>query len=393
MKTGTMEKQDHSLEGIHYSSGKHIRLAISGGKIGALSEAGKVEREDCSVPPLPLIAPGLVDIQINGFSGVDFNQEELRAEQIEEASERLLKGGVTTFFPTLITGSPEKTGRLLETFAKAMEQNRLASRMIGGIHLEGPFISREDGPRGAHPEEFCLDPDPEWLKVWQVKAGGNIKLLTLAPELPGSESLIRTAVDLGMVVGIGHTSAGSEQIRRAVEAGATLSTHLGNGCHKLLPRHPNYLWDQLAEDRLFASMIADGFHLPDAVLRVFTRQKEKKAILVSDGMTYTGLEPGLYDSPALGKVSLTPGGKLHLEGDPMTLAGSARTLLTGVVKMAELLPFDRAWDMGSVHPSTLMNLATLQGMAPGAPANLVLLDPHDGQPEILQVYKDGISFS
>jgi len=389
-----MEDQDHILEGIHYHSGKHIRLEIRQGKIIALDEPGwSPAQEDASRPQLPIIAPGLVDLQVNGYMGVDFNEANLLPEQIERASERLLSEGVTSYYPTLITGSREKTVQLLETFAEAMEQQELASRMIAGIHLEGPFISREEGPRGAHPEEFCLDPDPELLKEWQERAGGRIRLLTLAPELPGSDRIISFAVDMGIVVGIGHTAASDEQIQKAVEAGATLSTHLGNGCHNILPRHPNYIWDQLAEDRLYASMIADGFHLPDSVLRVFARQKGEKAILISDGMPYTGLEPGLYDSPALGKVCLTPESKLHLEGKADTLAGSASTLFAGVKKMATLLPLAHAWDMGSINPSRLMAGSGKSGLETGAPADLVLLSPHhEGPLKIRSVCKKGKIF-
>ena len=342
---------------------------------------------------LPVIAPGLVDLQLNGFRGVDFNDKELAVERIETVSQNLLGLGVTKYFPTLITGPPAKTSLIIKTITGAFDQKIIASQMIGGIHLEGPFISRENGPRGAHPVDFCLDPSIAMVKRWQEEAEGHIRIITLAPELPGCEGLIKACVKLGMVVAIGHTSANSEEIKMAVDAGATLATHLGNGCHGMLPRHPNVIWDQLSEDRLHASMIADGFHLPDSVLKVFIRSKKERAILVSDGMPYTGMEPGIYNSPAAGNIRLTAEGKLHMEGSPGLLAGSASTILEGVQKISgmEGLPF--AWDMGSIHPSRLMNHAANHGLCVGAPADLVLLDQDMEELKIIKVYKGGIEWN
>jgi len=399
-----LEKADKIFEGIHYATGRPIRLGVSKGIIVSVDGTGP---ESISGIPggsdmpsgfheefsenLPVIAPGMIDLQVNGFMGVDFNDPGLTADQVEQASLSLLRSGVTGYHPTVITGPPERTGRLLQVISEAVHRGNLASRILNGIHVEGPFISREDGPRGAHPAEFCMDPDIELVKRWQKMAGGLIRILTLAPELPGSEALIRTCLEMGIVVGIGHTKANTDQIRRAADAGATLSTHLGNGSHAVLPRHPNYIWDQLAEDRLYASMIADGFHLPDEVLKVFIRAKGEKAILVSDCMTYSGMPPGVYESPSTGKVRLTTGGKLHREGEPGTLAGSASMLIQGVRRIARIQGLAFAWDMASVHPSRLMNDAAGEGLQKGAPADLVLLGRGDPDPEILGVFKGGES--
>jgi N-acetylglucosamine-6-phosphate deacetylase len=379
-----LNKGTHTLRGIHYQSGLPIRVTIGQGSIVAVEETGGGKTDEW-----PVIAPGLFDIQVNGFMGVDFNDDGLTAGQVESACLALLERGVTGFFPTIITGPVERTTRLLGVFAQALRAPGLAEQMIRGIHLEGPFICREDGPRGAHPRAYCLDPDPELLKRWQGASGGLVRIVTLAPELPGSESLIRTCRAAGMVVGIGHTSAGSEKIRMAADAGATLSTHLGNGAHNMLPRHPNYIWDQLAEERLFASMIADGFHLPDAVLKVFIRMKQEQAILISDSMMYSGMAPGRYTSPATGDVRLTPEGKLHMEGEPGTLAGSASMLLDGVRKISGLEGFSFAWNMASIHPSTLLNEPAKGGIAPGAPADLVLLKKRGTEIAITSVVKAG----
>ncbi|MEN8155501.1 MAG: amidohydrolase family protein [Bacteroidota bacterium] len=381
-----MNKEKVILEGIHYKTGRVIRLGIFNGLIFSITDINSLYRAAGSKrAKLPVIAPGLVDLQVNGYKGVDFNDRQLTPEQVEQASEELLKTGVTKYFPTLITGSKKKSSELLKTLAEASGGRGLSARMIGGIHIEGPFISKEEGPRGAHPKRYCINPDPELIEQWQAESGGMIRIITLAPELPGSEELIRAAVEMGMVVALGHTDADSASVRRAVEAGATLSTHLGNGCHPLLPRHPNYIWDQLAEDRLYASMIADGFHLPDAVLKVFGAVKGERAVLVSDSMTYAGLKPGLYDSPATGKVRLTEEGRLHLERNPKSLAGSAGNLLGGVGKMAGIAGFSHAWDMGSVNPSELLNQNNLHGLQVGAHADLVLLDPDLEHPSVRRV--------
>lgn len=385
-----MEKNKHMIEGIHYATGEAIRLEIENGVIVGLENSGGKKTGDKVQDALPLIAPGLVDLQVNGYKGTDFNDARLKKEGIEAVSKALLQVGVTSYFPTLITGDIEKTSVALKTIHKAFGSKGLAASMIGGIHLEGPFISPERGPRGAHPKAHCIKPDLALVKRYQKDAGGLIRIITLAPELPGSASLIRGCLELGMVVAIGHTAASGDEIRMAVDAGATLSTHLGNGCHRVLPRHPNYIWDQLAEDRLYASMIADGFHLPDQVLKVFKRSKGDKAILVSDSMPYAGLKAGVYDSPATGKVILTDEGKLHVEGKPDTLAGSAATLLDGVRKMAGLENLAISWDMGSLLPAKLMNLPVRKGLSVGAPADFVLLENTPGSIRIRQLCKGGL---
>jgi len=379
------------LEGIHYSSQKLIRLEIRDGKIYSISETGEHAPDSEKSPgQLPTIAPGLVDIQINGMKGVDFNDPELTAGQVESILPDLLQEGLTSFFPTLITGPAHRTSYLLKTFADLSRGSKLAAAMLGGIHLEGPFISKEDGPRGAHPLEYCLDPDISLVRRWQQEADGLIKIITLAPELPGSEELIRACVDLGMVVAIGHTAANTDEIRTAVDAGASLSTHLGNGCHPMLPRHPNYIWDQLASDELYVSMIADGFHLPDSVLKVYQKLKQEKAILVSDGMSFTGMDAGLYESPSTGRVCLTEDGKLHRQGNPQLLAGSAGTLIRGVKKMSSLIGLAKAWDMASVNPMRIMNQPGTDGLKAGAPADLLLLETSAERLKIKSVYKQGI---
>lgn len=387
-----MEQAIRFLEGLHYQNGHVIHVGIRKGQIHSIHDVDEYVKSEPEIKAvLPVLAPGLVDLQVNGYRGVDFNDPNLTAEMIRIVSRELLLTGVVSYFPTMITGPVERISASLKILAGVMDEEDVASQLVAGIHLEGPFISPEDGPRGAHPKEHCLLPDGDLVKKWQEEALGNIRIMTLAPELPGAMELIHICRDLGMVVAIGHTAASAEDIRRAVDAGATLSTHLGNGSHAVLPRHPNYLWDQLAEDGLFASMIADGFHLSDSVLKVFSRNKGNKGILVSDSMCYAGMEPGVYDSPAAGLVYLTPEGKLHLEGKPKVLAGSASTLSRGVSRMTEIIGFPAAWDMGSVNPLNLLQPDASHGLCAGSPADLVLLQVHKGKMKITSVCKNGMA--
>src|SRR5207237_3456086 len=159
-----------------------------------------------------------------------------------------------------------------------------------------PYISPEDGPRGAHPQEHVRPANWEEFRRFQDDAAhGMIKMLTLAPETPGALPFIEKVAATGVVVAIGHTAASPACIRDAIHAGAKISTHLGNGSHAMLPRHENYLWEQLAADGLWASMIADGHHLPDSVMRCILRVKTPaRMILTCDASPLAGSPPGKY---------------------------------------------------------------------------------------------------
>lgn len=386
------------LAGRHYRTGEPIALDIAGGIIvgcrsfAAADGAGKYGEET-----LPWIAPGLVDLQINGYAGMDLNVPDLSEEEVLALCDRLWAEGVTTFYPTIITGADESIQRGLEAIDRAcrrLEQEGRDTGMmhnIAGIHLEGPFISKEDGPRGAHDRIFVRAPDCDSLEEWQQAAGGRIRILTLSPEWPESEAFIIRCADNGIVPAIGHTAATAGQIGLAAAAGARLSTHLGNGAHPLLPRHPHYIWDQLAEERLWASVIADGFHLPDAFLKVAHKVKGERLILVSDAVSLAGMPPGVYETPVGGNVTLTEQGRLHLTGQPALLAGSALPLAAGIGHMwsAGICSLGEAWDMASVRPSRLMNLPTSAGLTPGAPADIAIFALEQGKIRILESYKQG----
>ena len=211
--------------------------------------------------------PGLFDLQVNGFGGVDFNAPDLTRDRVSGALERIRTTGVTRLLPTLITSS------FGDFAAAARAIASIADPAIAGIHMEGPYISPDDGPRGAHPKAHVRPASADDFERRQDAADGRIVLVTLAPEVPGALALIERLVSTGVRVAIGHSSATTRQIADAIAAGATLSTHLGNGCASVLPRHPNVIWEQLAADTLHASLIVDGHHLPPATVKAMVRAK------------------------------------------------------------------------------------------------------------------------
>lgn len=260
--------------------------------------------------------PGFTDLQVNGFAGVDFNDPACTGEQIHHAISQLLATGVTQFLPTLITST-------LDSFAACARNLREVSHpAIVGIHMEGPYISPHDGPRGAHSREAVISASIDDFKKRQEAADNRIVLVTLAPEVDGALGLIEYLVQSGVRVAIGHTNASAPQIRDAISAGATLSTHLGNGCAQTLPRHPNLIWEQLAADELLASLIVDGHHLPAATVKSMVRAKTiDRVVLVTDAMAAAGCSPGVYTIGAA-RVELSADGRVAAPG-ASNLAGSA----------------------------------------------------------------------
>jgi len=306
--------------------------------------------------------PGLVDLQVNGYAGVDFNGPELGADGLDRASEALCRDGIVAFLPTIVTAPPDFLLRRIALLSSAMNGTMRGTgsfgRMSLGIHLEGPFISPFDGPRGAHDAHCVIDPDLGLMEELYAASGGSLKILTLAPERPGGIGLVEWCVAHGVKAAIGHTYADCATIDRAVAAGASLSTHLGNGCHLNLPRHPNYIWDQLAEDRLMASIIADGHHLPPAFMRVVWKVKGSRLVLISDATRFTGMPPGVYQSNIGGTVRLEEGSRLSVADQSATLAGAATPLLKGVQRIVDegIANLDEAWRAASTVPARFLGI-------------------------------------
>ena len=314
------------------------------------------------------ILPPLFDLQVNGYGGVWFTSPSLREEEVRQVARGLAQTGVAKFCPTLTTSSRECTLHSLRTIAAACKGSSTKSsgdsengaelaEQIPGIHLEGPYISAEDGPRGAHPLRWCRAPDRGEFRDFQDAAQGRIRIVTLSPEYDTSIEFIGWLVDQGIRVAIGHTSATPEQIHAAVDAGASFSTHLGNGSHAVLPRLRNYLWAQLADERLSATLIADGFHLPDEPLQVFLRCKgPQRACLVSDLAGVAGLPPGEYRSE-LCRMELLEDGRLVVAGQREFLAGAASPLLNGVANLVTRFGYtlEDAWRLASIRPAEIFD--------------------------------------
>ncbi|HSI75495.1 MAG TPA: 6-phosphogluconolactonase [Lunatimonas sp.] len=308
-------------------------------------------------PTKTYLAPGLVDLQINGINGIDFNSIELTKENVLAATQYLLSKGVTLFCPTLITGTKDTMFHLLGVIRDACEVYPLVNDCVLGVHLEGPFISPEDGARGAHPKDCIQNPSLGFLEEAIAISDNRIALITLAPERENSLEFIAACVDKGIKVAIGHSMAKLEDIKASVEAGLSMVTHLGNAVPLMLKRHPNILWDLLAEENLSASLIADGCHVPDEFLKVAFKVKGDKSFLVSDATAFAGMPPGEYDAHIGGKVVLDANGKLSMKGSNGMLAGAARDLLQNVEYLVDsnLLSLSDAWKKGSVIPAGYIN--------------------------------------
>ena len=300
--------------------------------------------------------PGLIDLQINGINGIDFNTYTLKPEEIVNVTYYLLSQGVTTFLPTVITNSDENISTIVHTIHEACRSNPLVDKCIWGIHLEGPFISPAEGAKGAHDEKYIKAPDWELFRKFQEAAGGKIKLVTIAPEWEGSYSFIEKCREHGVLVAMGHSVANSEQINMAIKAGMTLSTHLGNGIPLLLKRHPNMIWDQLAADELYSCIITDGIHIPDSFIKVVMKNKGKMALIVSDATCFAGMPPGEYQNHIGGTVILDEQKRIFLKGSPGLLAGAAKSLLENVETLLHhnLAALKEAWEMASVNVAEML---------------------------------------
>lgn len=362
------------LRGRHYATGERIDVACDNGVIVAIGPAttARADRE------AGWIAPALFDVQVNGCDGHSFNSAKLTREDVSHVVQTCRKHGISELLPTLITGSFEALEHGFATLAQACAAEPELNRAIAGYHLEGPYISPEDGPRGAHPLQHVRPPNWDEFRRWQDAAGGRIRLVTLAPEHDGAIAFIEKLTRAGVVVALGHTAAKREQIRAAIAAGARLSTHLGNGSHAMLPRHDNYLWEQLAADELWASVICDGHHLPPALVKCIVRVKTPaRLILTCDASPLAGLPPGRYRDWDQ-DFEVLPDNKIVVPGTTF-LAGSGAFTDLCVAKAIDMagITLADAIDMASARPRELIGLPR-RCLEAGHAAQLVLFDWQPG---------------
>jgi N-acetylglucosamine-6-phosphate deacetylase len=326
---------------------------------------------------------------VNGYIGIDFSSDQLGHDGIEKVTRALWAQGVTSYLPTLITNRHESLLRNFSILSSFPGDSIYADSIIG-YHLEGPYISAETGFYGCHPLEHVRKPDWNEFRLYNEAARGKIRQITLAPELDGALEFIRQCVDQKIVVALGHTNASAERIREAVKAGASISTHLGNGCANLIHRHFNPLWPQLDMDNLTVTMIADGHHLPPEMMRVIFKVKgPDKLILTSDMSFPAGMKPGRYYFGG-GEVELKPNGRLESVSNNC-LAGASFPIGTGVENMMTIVncSLSQAIDMASGNPARIYDLSDRGELAIGKRADIVVLELRDKRIQINETYVKG----
>jgi N-acetylglucosamine-6-phosphate deacetylase len=383
--TTHVSQDKFELSGRDPATGRSLRVAVVNRRIERITEGPA----DTSA----WLSQGLVDLQVNGFGGFDVNGPDVTAETVVELTRRLGQAGTTTYVPTVITAGEVDIIRSLQAIRDARRADPLTAYAVPYAHVEGPHLSAEDGPRGVHPAEHIRPPDFDELCRWQQASDGLVGMVTLSPHHREAPVYTAKASAAGVRIAIGHTDASPEQIRAVVDAGAVLSTHLGNGAHATLPRHPNHLWAQLADDRLTAGFIADGHHLGADVLTSMLRAKGLlRSLLVSDSVALAGLTAGTYQTPVGGNVELSADGRLSYVGTPY-LAGAAQSLADGVAKVTTLaqLTLGEAIALATTSPSRFVN--GHGRVLPGDTANLLVFDwaPGDRTLTLRQVVHGGLA--
>jgi len=377
-----------TITGILYSDNKPVSITIKDGIITGIKRIKKLPAGNEGL----IIAPGLIDNQVNGFAGVSFTfgGGTLSGDDVKKATEELWKAGVTTYLPTLTTNSHELLLKNFSVLGKLKDDPALLGS-IPGFHLEGPFISPVDGYRGAHPLMHVRKPDWKEFLTLNKAAGNGIIHVTIAPEVEGAMDFIDKCKAAGIVVALGHHNGNAQQVTEAIDRGARIATHLGNGCANMINRHINPLWPQLSDDRLMISIIGDGFHLNPEEIRVFYKVKgPEKTIITSDVTSFASLNPGKYITEEGETIELTPEGMLRYPAQNV-LYGSASPVKKGVVNVMKVTgcSLAEAIRMTSFNPAKLYGLDDRGEIAKGKRADIILFKLINDEMVIKKTYVRG----
>lgn len=377
------------IEGISYLDGKPVSVVVKDGKI---VEVNRITELPAGAKKY-YIAPGLIDNQVNGFMGVSFLSEtggDLTLADVKKATVALWERGVTTYLATLTSNSHEELLNIFTKLGKFRNDESLLGS-IAGFHLEGPYISPEDGYRGAHTLKFVRNPDWNEFMEFYKASGNSILTVTVAPELDGAMEFIKNCTAKGIVIALGHFNANTETINKAVLNGAKICTHLGNGCANLINRHLNPLWPQLSNDKLSVSIICDGFHLNPEEIRVFYKVKgTENTIVTSDVTEFAGMPPGIYKIFDGAEIELTVEGELRYPAQKV-LYGSASAMDKGVGQIMKVTgcSLADAIKMSSTNPAKLYGLSDRGSIEKGKRADLILFELSDSKLVIKKTYVNG----
>ncbi|MCF6297019.1 MAG: N-acetylglucosamine-6-phosphate deacetylase [Flavobacteriaceae bacterium] len=383
-----LNTSNSGMDTLFYADGKPITIKIKDGKIDELirSNSDKNYKTEGAI----YVAPGLIDHQVNGYLSHSFVGDSLDATQVKKITDSFWKKGITTFLPTLTTESNEVLLRNFKILNEILEDEYLA-QSIPGFHLEGPYISPVDGFRGAHNQAYIRNPNWQEFEAWYHASGNRIIEVTIAPELEGAMNFIKRCTENNIKVAIGHSNASTAQINEAVSLGASISTHLGNGCANTIHRHHNPIWPQLSEDKLYASLIVDGFHLTKEEVRTFYKVKgPDKTILVSDITRWAGMPPGTYSD--FGKeVVVTEKGAIMMPKENV-LAGASFLINRGIENIIKYTgcSLQEAIDMSTKNPAKALELNDRGEIAIGKRADIIYFKFDSGKLEILKTVVGGI---
>jgi N-acetylglucosamine-6-phosphate deacetylase len=377
------------IEGLSYLDGKPLSVVIKNGKIAQVNRIADLPAGSRKL----YIAPGMIDNQVNGFLGVSFVSEaggNLTLEDFKKATKGLWERGVTTYFATLSSNSKEELMSIISKIGQFKNDKSLHGS-VPGFHLEGPYISPEEGYRGAHTLKFIRKPDwDEFMELYRA-SGNSILTVTVAPETEGAMEFIKKCNEKGIVVALGHHNADAATVNRAVENGAKICTHLGNGCANSINRHLNPLWPQLSNDKLSISIICDGFHLTPEEIRVFYKVKGSDRTLVTSDVTeFAGLAPGIYKIFDGAEIELTTEGELRYPAEKV-LYGAASAMDKGVRHIMNVTgcSLADAIKMASTNQAKLYGLTDRGSIETGKRADLILFELGDSRLKIFRTYVNG----